>query len=198
MPTGYTAEIAKGIDFETFIMHCARAFGALMTIRDDSPDTPIPKHFESTNYHKQEIVKIEKRIAELKTMALATAARKAKKEYQDEIKSIEKRVREAIELQAKYEKMLGEVKAWVPPSSDHIGLKSFMIDQITDSMKFDCNTDFYTRQKPKELTGKEWKELGFSNLLKELAYHTKKHTEEAQRVKDKNHWIKQLRDSLVS
>lgn len=196
MPTGYTAQIADGITFNEFIMSCARAFGALVTMRDSPSDAPIPECFKPSNYHKNNIRKTEEGIAELKAMTIPAAMRKAKKAYQDEIKNIEKEIQEKTELRAKYEEMLGKVKAWIPPTSDHIELKKFMVDQITSSIKFDCNTDYYTRQKPKELTGKEWKEQEFQKRLRDLDYHKKGHIEEVQRVEGRNIWVKQLRESL--
>lgn len=35
MPTGYTADIKDGIDFKTYAMNCARAFGACVMLRDE-------------------------------------------------------------------------------------------------------------------------------------------------------------------
>ena len=32
--TGYTSKIAQDITFKDFVMSCARAFGALVTLRD--------------------------------------------------------------------------------------------------------------------------------------------------------------------
>lgn len=44
MPTGYTADLMeKGMEFKPFVLQCARAFGALITMRDDSLDAPSPK-----------------------------------------------------------------------------------------------------------------------------------------------------------
>ena len=34
MPTGYTADIKDGIDFKTYAMNCARAFGARVMLRE--------------------------------------------------------------------------------------------------------------------------------------------------------------------
>ena len=44
MPTGYTYDLydGKDIEFPDFVMKCARAFGALIEIRDDPMDAAIP------------------------------------------------------------------------------------------------------------------------------------------------------------
>jgi hypothetical protein len=35
MPTGYTAAIGEGIEFDKFVMQCARAMGACVMMRDE-------------------------------------------------------------------------------------------------------------------------------------------------------------------
>lgn len=54
MPTGYTAGVKDGTvtDFKAFVMQCARAFGALIDMRDDPSDVPIPKSFAPSSYGK--------------------------------------------------------------------------------------------------------------------------------------------------
>ena len=50
MPIGYTSKLHDGDQpFNEFIMSCARAFGALVTMRDDPNDAPIPE-FEVSEY----------------------------------------------------------------------------------------------------------------------------------------------------
>ena len=55
MPTGYTAKIADGQTFEEFILSCARAFGALVEMRDEPADAPIPEEFKPSAYHTTQI-----------------------------------------------------------------------------------------------------------------------------------------------
>lgn len=51
MPTGYTAAIADGIDFKTYALSCARAFGALVEMRDEPANAPIPEEFKPSSYY---------------------------------------------------------------------------------------------------------------------------------------------------
>jgi len=48
MPTGYTLDLydGKNITFKEFVMKCAGAFGALISMKDESLDAPIPEHLE--------------------------------------------------------------------------------------------------------------------------------------------------------
>lgn len=53
MPTGYTVGIADGkiTTFEQYAMTCARAFGALVMMRDDPFDAPIPEEIKVADYY---------------------------------------------------------------------------------------------------------------------------------------------------
>ena len=54
MPTGYTAElIEKGMEFNDFVLTCARAFGACIELRDRKL-APAPRTIPSNgNYHEE-------------------------------------------------------------------------------------------------------------------------------------------------
>ena len=77
----------------------------------------------------------------------------------------------------------------------HRVLKDFMVQQIEESIRFDCSTEYY--KKPTELlTGNQWLLEKKQQLLKDINYHTSEHQEEVERVRQRNEWIKQLRNSL--
>ncbi len=196
MPTGYTSKIAKGISFEEFAMNCARAFVALVMMRDESSDTEIPKKFEPSDYHKKALAEIEKKLKEINENDSGWCLNKAIDEYDTALKTKEEGIRKANELREKYSTMLIKVKQWQPPSSEHTGLKDFMIEQIEDSAKFDCGTSYYEKQEVKCLSGQEWKEKHLAELMKNLAYHTKENLLEIARTEGRNDWIAKLRKSL--
>lgn len=56
MPTGYTSPLYEGkeISFEQFALRCARNFGALVMMREEPLDTPIPEKFNPCEYCKRE------------------------------------------------------------------------------------------------------------------------------------------------
>jgi hypothetical protein len=66
MPTGFTADICKGaeVSFEDFAMTCARAFGALYSMRDEPMDAPIPETFVASGYHADELEKAKARLGD--------------------------------------------------------------------------------------------------------------------------------------
>ncbi len=194
MPTGYTADIKKGISFERFILDCARNFGATVTMRDDPKDMEIPI-FKPTDYHTKELTKLNKRLSQLKKMSQSQAKKESLVEYNKKIKYNREGIAEAIDLKNKYELMLINVKEWEPPTDKHKGLKDFMVKQITESIDFDCGYSYYEK-KVELLTGENWIHKELKKVLKDIDYHTKQNEEEIERVDGRNLWIKQLKESL--
>ena len=88
MPTGYTLDLydGKDITFEEFALRCARAFGALISMRDEPIDAPIPERFEPSDYHLKELEKAKKRLKEVKKWNEETAEQEAVRAYQEALK----------------------------------------------------------------------------------------------------------------
>ena len=101
MPTGYTADIEKGITFNKFIMDCARAFGACITMRDDPHDKEISDEFEENSYHKEQVENIEIKITGVNSLTIKEAENGAKKEYEETISDAEKSIKQNKELKQK-------------------------------------------------------------------------------------------------
>ncbi len=202
MPTGYTAKLHDGkpITFREFALDCSRAFGALIHMRDENQDTEI-KLREVRSYYSQHIKEFETEIELLSGMtplaielehakamdALAQAA------ADDRKKSNERRVR--------YQSMLDEVTAWEPPTPDHVEMKKFMVQQITDSMKFDCPDDdregYHERQAKNALRNPmSWHADRLANAYRSLDRARENLVEEQQRVADANRWVMDLMESL--
>ena len=196
MPTGYTAAVVEGISFRDFVMRCARAMGACIMMRDDPHDAPIPVRFEPSDYHTKELKRVEKELAELKSLSDSQASAKARSEAKKESTDAERIIREKNEQRGKYEAMLSQVRAWVPPTPDHASFKQFMIEQLTGSIDFDCDTKYYLDKKQLVLSGPEWKAGRLKSLLHDLDYHKREHAEEISRTESRNDWIAKLRESL--
>jgi len=105
------------------------------------------------------------------------------------------RIKELDTLRQQYQEMLTCAEQWVPPSEEHIGLKKFMVKQITDSINWDCDASFYATP-IQNLTGLEWAEAAKEKAIKDISYHKKKHAEEVERTAQRNTWISALRNSL--
>lgn len=200
MPTGYTSKIADGQTFEEFILSCARAFGALVTMRDEPDDAPIPDEFKPSAYHTTQMGVARAKMEEIRTMRLSTGERMAKQAFEAETEYNEKRIREARELQSKYEAVLERVREWAPPTPDHVGLKDFMIKQITDSIDWDCTStiDYHSKNVPVLLTGEQWMAKTAEEAQRSLDYHRRELLKEVERVDSRNAWVRALRDSLAA
>lgn len=198
MPTGYTSIIEKGISFKEFALNCARAFGACISMRDDSSDKPIPNEFKASTYHKEKIKETKTALNVLEKITPNKATDKAKIEYSKEIETTKSYIEKSNNLRRKYEDMLSQVKKWTPPTSGHNGLKRFMVEQIEGSIKFDCSTDYWIGELKgiKLLTGQQWIDKETKRLIKDLDYHTKEDIGERSRIDGRNDWVKKLRDSI--
>lgn len=197
MPTGYTADIEKGITLRQFILSCARSMGACIMQRDD-PSSDLPKKREPSDYHFNCITEAQARLEELICMTNDIANKKAKDEYNQERKLIKSIIRKNNDLKVKYKKMLVQVNSWNPPTPEHHGLKNFMISQIEESIKFDCDGSYYhDRERDlKLLPGQEWKDIKIKEVLCELRYHKTEHAKEIEECRKQNEWIDQLYNSL--
>jgi len=192
MPSGYTEKILNGCSFEEFVWAVARGFGALIMLRDDIY-APIPKKFEPSDYH---FIRCEEAKNEVCRLANATKE-SLESEYAEYRKKFEddrqRRVEGNANIINKYAAMKEEVLAWTPPTSDHVGLKDFMLKQIDESMRFDVVEEQYF---PTFQFYEEWLTQRRAKAEKDVLYHKKEYEEECKRVKERNDWISALRESL--
>ena len=196
MPTGYTSDIADGITFEKFALDCARAFGACIMLRDESGGgEKIPERFEPSDYHLKALEKARASLGEAQAMTDEACESAADQEYRDGEASRANNKAKMIGLREKYEAMLARVEAWEPPSADHVGMKEFMLKQITDSIKWDCGYDHYDKPTLR-LTGVDWRDKQALKILHDIEYHKKEYAEEVDRTNQRNEWVRLLRESL--
>ncbi len=198
MPTGYTAPIADGITFKEYAMGCARAFGALVMMRDEPQSAEIPEAFEASSYHKERIEKDAIELKELLALSPEVAAEKAKAAHEKHLAYHAEEILKDEALAEKYKTMLAEVEAYQSPSPDHDNFKKFMADQIRESIKFDCGTSYHREaiDAAKLLTGPEWIASEKKRLEDSMEYHRRGHQEDLDRNNARNEWVKKLRDSL--
>ena len=196
MSTGYTSAIKDGISFEDFALHCARAFGALISLRDDPHDTPIPDEIKPSDFYKEQLEEAEEELNKLIDITEAEADETAVREYEAEVQSNKDRINEKNQLKLKYTSMLKEVNNWNPPTSDHEELKSFMQRQITASIEWDCDTSYYEEYTPTKQIGVEWLASYKKRLEQDIKRYTKKYAEEVERCAGRTEWVQALKKSL--
>jgi len=200
MPTGYTSKIYEGEDVsgKEFIMTCARAFGALIEMRDEPLDARIPEELKVDTYHEKQLERSKQELDKYKNMSIEEAQKLVDKNYKKRIEENNKYYKEKLELKDRYEKVLVEVEAWKLPSPDHQSLKNYAIDQLNKSIDFDCSgIENYEKEIKKE-TPEEYIQLKIDKCLWDIEYHQREWDNEVKRVNERNLWIKQLRNSLKS
>ncbi len=192
MPTGYTARIAED-DFNTFVWRCARGMGALIMMRDEPMDKPVPDRFEPSDHHPKALTEARDHLTVLCSMSMDSAEQAYTEWWDDEVRAYEERVDENIRLVLKYDRMIEKVTAWKPPTADHGNFKAFMLDQLCDSKRFDCHEP----TKPvREMPG-VWLQTRVRQAKKDIAYHEKHGHEEQERTEERNAWIAALRESVT-
>jgi hypothetical protein len=130
MPTGYTAPIADGMTFEQYALGCARAFGALVTMRDEPSNAPIPDRFEPDTYYQKSLEASQLELDRVMSLTAAEIVSEAEKSYLSAHEGWRERCKRRADLREKYEAILGRVRAYVAPTTDHVGYKEFMEKQL--------------------------------------------------------------------
>jgi hypothetical protein len=197
MPTGYTSIIEErdNVSFNEFVWRCARAFGALIMLRDDPLDAPVPERFEPSDYYDKSLKEVEIDIQRLESLTSAERTAEGERLKIDAIKRGEEWLARDARTNARYNTMLAKVAAWQPPTSEHEGLKEFMSQQLTTSIS---STKYIEAQ----LEGYRTKAAGefFADVLssarRRRTYLIEERQKEIDRTNGRNEWAAQLRQSV--
>lgn len=196
MPTGYTHTLLKEKQtFPQFAMSCARAFGALVEMRDDGMSAEVPQVLPLSDYHPKKIKDAERVLARLKKMT-------AKQRRSYGVKTKERRLAYAIERlgevrdsNAMLETTLVAATAWHPPTEDHNGLHKFIVEQLEMSME----DEKWQRDSIVEAVMKaplDFYKERVAELAKEITYHREAYEKDVERNRRNNEWLRNLRESL--
>lgn len=192
MPTGYTEKIKDGISFSEFVMMCARGFGALITMKDEPLDSPIPESFQPSEYYKERLDEIIEEFKRICSMSEEECEGFIEAEFQGKVEACRQIENATKDLALRYEDMLCEVDNWQPPTEAHHELKTFMQKQIIDSLSFDCSS----MPAPIKESREEWLNRKLNQLYREYNYSFTQNEKEIKNTNERNLWLKQLRDSL--
>lgn len=195
MPTGYTAKVADGTitSLKDYALICARAMGALVTMRDLPADAPIPKILEPNDYYSNKIAETKSRMTQILGLSDAESELFARTEYLLKTEEYNKERSKQEKVKSRYEAMIAQVESWDCKAE---GLKDFMLGQLRSGLDFDYVKHY--NPEPEKITGKEWLEKTLNELEKALAYYQEGHEKEIARTNDRNRWLKALWESLVT
>jgi hypothetical protein len=194
MPTGYTYLVCDGkiTEFPDFALSCARAFGALIHMRDEPSSAPIPDEIKPSTYHADKLPLLQAQLVGLHDMSDHDATMGAARDYDAKVESRVKSDRERNLRNDRIKAMLAKVEAWQPPTADHEGMKEFMLEQLTILI------DRPYEQEPLILqSGSEWRAAQIASVKREIEYHTHEDSKERARASDRTQWLKTLRTSLA-
>lgn len=196
MPTGYTADLYEGkeVGFPEFVLQCARAFGATITMRDDPWDAPIPDEFRPSDYHAVAAEAARQALAEVEKWTPSRAEQAARRDHQTALDAYESYRTDRAAMRERYEVMLARVSEWEPPTLGHRELKKFMQDQLRESIDFDTKVDRYPS--PVQQSGNAFKVQQTAKYRRDVEYHEQHYAEEVERARERSEWVRQLRQSL--
>jgi hypothetical protein len=195
MPTGYTEPLYAGtpITFPEFALRCARAMGVAIMQRDESIDVPIRER-EVEPYYAERVTRTEEAL----TVALARTTDEWQEARDAALSTAREHHTAAVQTmnarRERYEAMLEQVQAWKPPTSQHEGLRRFMIDQLTSSIEFDTS---YPMPEPVELTVEDYRAEELSRLARDREYAVNALSEQRKIAAEQRRWLLALRVSLL-
>lgn len=195
MPTGYTADVADGkiTTLKEYALACSRAFGALITMRDDPYDTPIPTHFVAdTAYYDEGIGEAQNEIALILLSTEAELEAKLAKRNKEVLEYREQRFRKNEDIRGNYLAMIAKVEEWQGAPE---GVKEFMLRQLVDSLEFDVSDD-PLKYCEDVMTLEDWVADELQSLHDRIETYTKSRDEEIIRVEGRNEWLDQFHKSL--
>jgi hypothetical protein len=193
--TGYTYNLVdKKQTFPQFALECARAFGALIDMKEEPLGAEIPEQFEPSDYHATHLAEAQAELARLEAMSPTEAHAFGWALKDETVQECAKDVRERMADDALMLGVLEQAKAWEPPTSEHEGLKRFMIEQITGSL----HGDYYAigLEAAKAKPPADYYAEALERARWDVQYHEEAIEKERARVGERNDWLRQLRASL--
>lgn len=200
MPTGYTAPIYEGekdFTFEKFAMRCARNFGALAHLREKSKEEAIDleKDFQPNSFYKDMLEVAEKDYQDF--LDNPPTEEQLNKEFDEYVQMEQARFLEREQkieaIRKRYEDMIKKVLAWQPPTPEHQSLKDFMLNQLWDSIEFDCSLyapDVNDRE------GYFKDAMSPDRFLRRISHYREMWEKEVRRSEECKKYVKDLMDSL--
>lgn len=200
MPNGYTAEIYDGKDvtFKQFALTCARAFGPCIMQRDDPLDVP-PMVQMPSDYHERALIQARNELGEIQSMSPEDCQAMADAEYDEAMARRHKYIVATNERRARYDGMIAKVADWTPQTAEHVEFKTFMLNTLHESKKWDCGEpedELTFWATPKKIDGETWRKDKVNYLRESIEHHTEEHEKEVTRTAGRNKWITDLLDDL--
>jgi hypothetical protein len=198
MATGYTDKVRTGemTSFKDFAYRCTRAMGIAVMQRDDSLDVPLKEEYEPrTEYAEKALNRQYTALIEAVAWSPEEAEARAKASYNKIVEEHEaSRIRREADV-ARYQSMLDKVRAWTPPTNEHQNLKTFMTEQLEESIKFDGPSHFDSRPVEK-LDGEKYRQEEIASAQRMIKHYAEDIEKELERAKSHDAWIAAFKESM--
>lgn len=199
MPTGYTYKVVNGTltEFADFALECARAFGALLELRDD-PAAPIPTEIKPSTYAQERLDEATKEYLRLSSSTLEALSAEIAEEYAEEKARRAEYRAKGKETNERLDKMSAAVANWTPPTAAHTRLKEFMLYQLDISRETSCDEEADQFIEPVLPSAEEWLDKRLTRLKKQIKDYAGEQAWENTLAQSRTLWLQQLRASLRS
>jgi len=186
MPTGYTAGILEGADFETFAKACMRAFSAAAHMRDE----PVSKPYEPrrpSEYYADRLKEAQAKLAELESLSPDDRLVNAVQEYEKKRAFFQEHIDRSRANKVKLDAISSQVEAFCPPTPDHENFKWFMLSEIKESAS-DGDATYFERElkklkNPETLAdAEEWYREQHGRVVQEVASRSADAMKDLQRT----------------
>lgn len=196
MSTGYTCKVETGEikELKDYLLLCARGFGAMIHMRDDSLDKTI-QPMEASDYHLKALNRAKEEYDKFLKTTDEDIQKIIDENYERNLKDKQEGLIKFDEQNKNYLSMLEKVKEWEIPTNEHKKLKEFAIEQLEMSIGSDSFREYYTQITQKD-TVEGYKSWKLNDLLKDIERHSREYREECKRVSECNKWVTDLVNSL--
>lgn len=192
MPTGYTAKLYDGEDvsFKDFLLGCAHAFNFRMRDLPIGSEIPEPK---MDDYYVKAVERDTERLAAAKALTIEQAQQAASDTYVAALNAAANAELRRLDHVKQYNKMVAEVRAWVPPTPAHQGIKDFMLQQLQVTYEFDLNpykSDIVLQ------TPEQYIETEIASAQRSLDYSLEHLEEQTRKFNEGVEWVNALTKSI--
>lgn len=193
MPTAYASILLtkEEVSFKDFALQCSRAFCAMSHMRNKPLDAEIEYPEVDQRYYRIRDKKME-RLLEVKGMSEEDLAREADRYNTREQERWDRFQKRSTIYHARLEDMLEKARSWNPPE-EYEDLKTFMIQQLEDSIELDS----YEEEAPQVLTPQQWRERALEILENSIAHAERHIKRDEERVKSSRAWLEGLEEMLT-
>lgn len=191
MPTGYTAPVMDGeiTDVKDFAAACARDFGVFIHQRDDSMSALL-KYPESPDnlYYVRALGSAKAELSRWQHMSEEEKYAEWSEYVKEQTLYLHKSRATSAERRARYENMLIQIHAIDVPSMLQ-NFKDFMVEQLEESIKFDCGDGKFENDYYRVQSYPEWHDHKNERVLDDVAYYEKKLAKEWDRYNERVKYI---------